>query len=140
MKKKNVKVENLGRLIKQILEVRSDGTMYFDKRVWLPRYGGLRNLIMHESHKSKYFIHPGSDKMYQDLKQYYWWPNMKADIFTYVKMGANNNGFYYWTSENSKWVRLYMGHCRPIDQDGTLPTSKDDRRYGETHSAIPERN
>ncbi|GKA89131.1 putative reverse transcriptase domain-containing protein [Tanacetum coccineum] len=84
MKKKNVKAENLGRLIKQIFEVRPDGTRYFDKRVWLPRYGGLRNLIMHESHKSKYSIHPGYDKMYQDLKQLYWWPNMKADIATYV--------------------------------------------------------
>ncbi|GKD43885.1 putative reverse transcriptase domain-containing protein [Tanacetum coccineum] len=39
---------------------------------------------MHESHKSKYSIHPGSDKMYQDLKLLYWWPNMKADIATYV--------------------------------------------------------
>ncbi|GJX08516.1 putative reverse transcriptase domain-containing protein [Tanacetum coccineum] len=84
MKKKNVKAENLGRLIKQIFEVRSHGTRYIDKPVWLPRYEGLRNLIMHESHKSKYSIHPGSDKMYQDLKQYYWWPNMKADIATYV--------------------------------------------------------
>ncbi|GJZ49458.1 putative reverse transcriptase domain-containing protein [Tanacetum coccineum] len=44
----------------------------------------LRNLVMHESHKSKYSIHPGSDKMYQDLKPLYWWPNMKADIATYV--------------------------------------------------------
>ncbi|GKA99740.1 putative reverse transcriptase domain-containing protein, partial [Tanacetum coccineum] len=36
------------------------------------------------SHKSKYSIHPGSDKMYQDLKKLYWWPNMKAEIATYV--------------------------------------------------------
>ncbi|GKF22600.1 putative reverse transcriptase domain-containing protein [Tanacetum coccineum] len=43
----------------------------------------LRDLIMHESHKSKYSIHPGSDKMYQDLKPLYWWPNMKAKITTY---------------------------------------------------------
>ncbi|GKA04260.1 reverse transcriptase domain-containing protein, partial [Tanacetum coccineum] len=40
--------------------------------------------VMHESHKSKYSIHPGSDKMYQDLRQLYWWPNMKANIATYV--------------------------------------------------------
>ncbi|GJS86394.1 putative reverse transcriptase domain-containing protein [Tanacetum coccineum] len=39
---------------------------------------------MHESHKSKYSIHPGLDKMYQDLKKLYWWPNMKAEIATYV--------------------------------------------------------
>ncbi|GJU72799.1 putative reverse transcriptase domain-containing protein [Tanacetum coccineum] len=43
-----------------------------------------RTLIMHESHKSKYSIHPGSDKMYQDMKKLYWWPNMKAEIATYV--------------------------------------------------------
>ncbi|GJU97018.1 putative reverse transcriptase domain-containing protein [Tanacetum coccineum] len=44
----------------------------------------IKDLVMHESHKSKYSIHPGSDKMYQDLKQLYWWPNMKANIATYV--------------------------------------------------------
>ncbi|GKB42817.1 putative reverse transcriptase domain-containing protein [Tanacetum coccineum] len=54
------------------------------KRSWLPCYGDLRTVIMHESTKSKYSIHPGSDKMYQDMKKLYWWPNMKADIATYV--------------------------------------------------------
>nr|GEY24638.1 putative reverse transcriptase domain-containing protein [Tanacetum cinerariifolium] len=76
--------ENLGRLLKPIFKIHSDGIQYFDKRVWLPMYGGIRDLIMHESHKSKYSIHPGFDKMYQDLKKLYWWPNMKADIATYV--------------------------------------------------------
>nr|GEZ77810.1 retrotransposon protein, putative, Ty3-gypsy subclass [Tanacetum cinerariifolium] len=84
MEKKNVKEENLGRLIKPIFEIHPDGTRHHDKRIWLPKFGGLRDLIMHESHKSKYSIHPGSDKMYQDLKQLYWWPNMKAKITTYV--------------------------------------------------------
>ncbi|GJX39047.1 putative reverse transcriptase domain-containing protein [Tanacetum coccineum] len=84
MKKENVKAENLGRLLKPIFEFRSDKIRYFDKRIWLSLFGGLRDLIMHESHKSKYSIHLGSDKMYQDLKKLYWWPNMKVDIATYV--------------------------------------------------------
>nr|GEZ14818.1 reverse transcriptase domain-containing protein [Tanacetum cinerariifolium] len=51
---------------------------------WIPCFGELRALIMHESHNSKYSIHTGSDKMYQDLTRLYWWPNMKAEIATYV--------------------------------------------------------
>nr|GEX92740.1 hypothetical protein [Tanacetum cinerariifolium] len=84
MKKKYVRKENLGRLIKLIFEFRPDGTRCFGNRVLLLRFGGMRNLVMHESHKSKYSIHPGSNKMYQDLKPLYWWPNIKADIATYV--------------------------------------------------------
>ncbi|GJY03068.1 putative ribonuclease H-like domain-containing protein [Tanacetum coccineum] len=60
-------------------EVRPDGTKCLKGRVWLPLFGGLRDLIMWESHKLKYSIHPGSDKMYHDLKKLYWWPNMKVD-------------------------------------------------------------
>ncbi|GJZ42049.1 putative reverse transcriptase domain-containing protein [Tanacetum coccineum] len=66
------------------LEPIADGTLCLNGRSWLPCYGDLRTVIMHESHKSKYSIHPGSDKMYQDIKKLYWWPNMKADIATYV--------------------------------------------------------
>ncbi|GKA59213.1 putative reverse transcriptase domain-containing protein [Tanacetum coccineum] len=84
MKMKNVRVENLGRLIKQIFKFRPDGTCCFGNRVWFPRFGGLRDLVMHDSHKSKCSTHSGSDKMYQDLKLLYWWPNMKSDITTYV--------------------------------------------------------
>ncbi|GJU25081.1 putative reverse transcriptase domain-containing protein [Tanacetum coccineum] len=69
---------------KEKLEPRADGTLCLNGRSWLPCYGDLRTVIMHESHKSKYSIHPGSDKMYQDMKKLYWWPNMKADIATYV--------------------------------------------------------
>ncbi|GKF16482.1 putative reverse transcriptase domain-containing protein [Tanacetum coccineum] len=65
------------------LEPCADGTLCLNGRSWLPCYGDLRTVIMHESHKSKYSIHPGSDKMYQDMKKLYWWPNMKADIATY---------------------------------------------------------
>ncbi|GJX97582.1 putative reverse transcriptase domain-containing protein [Tanacetum coccineum] len=70
----------------ETFEVRFDGTKCLKGRVWLPLFGGLRGLIMLESHKSKYSIHTGSDKMYHDLRKLYWCPNMKADIATYVNM------------------------------------------------------
>nr|GEU60589.1 putative reverse transcriptase domain-containing protein [Tanacetum cinerariifolium] len=84
LKEGDVQKEDLGRMQKQIFEIRSNGIRYHDKRAWLPLHEGLRDLIMHESHKSKYSIHSGSTKMYQDLRKLYWWPNMKADIATYV--------------------------------------------------------
>ncbi|GKB38152.1 putative reverse transcriptase domain-containing protein [Tanacetum coccineum] len=69
---------------KEKLEPRSDRTLCLNGKSWLPCYGNLRTVIMHESHKSKYSIHPGFDKMFQDMKKLYWWPNMKANIATYV--------------------------------------------------------
>ncbi|GJW59874.1 putative reverse transcriptase domain-containing protein [Tanacetum coccineum] len=66
------------------LEPRADGTLCLNNQSWIPCFGDLRALIMNESHKSKYSIYPRSDKMYQDLRKLYWWPNMKAEIATYV--------------------------------------------------------
>ncbi|GJV00355.1 putative reverse transcriptase domain-containing protein [Tanacetum coccineum] len=89
LKPENLTAEDVGGMLRQDLtkerlKPRADGTLCLNNRSWLPCYGDLRTLVMHESHKSKYSIHPGSDKMYQDLRQLYWWPNMKANIATYV--------------------------------------------------------
>ncbi|GJV83475.1 putative reverse transcriptase domain-containing protein [Tanacetum coccineum] len=89
LKPENLTTEDVGGILqqdltKEKLEPRTDGTLCLNNRSWLPRYGDLRTLIMHESYKSKYSIHSGSDKMYQDLKQLYWWPNMKMNIAAYV--------------------------------------------------------
>nr|GEV93012.1 reverse transcriptase domain-containing protein [Tanacetum cinerariifolium] len=70
LKEENVQAENL-RGMEKAFEIRTDGTRWIKNRSWLPLFGNLRDLIMHESHKSKYSIHPGSDKMYQDLKKLY---------------------------------------------------------------------
>nr|GEW49355.1 hypothetical protein [Tanacetum cinerariifolium] len=94
-KPENIKNEDVGdmlienskdpeKLRMEKLEPRVDGTLCLNGRSWLPCYGDLRTVIMHKSHKSKYYIHSGSDKMYQDMKKLYWWPNMKANIATYV--------------------------------------------------------
>nr|GEX96694.1 putative reverse transcriptase domain-containing protein [Tanacetum cinerariifolium] len=66
------------------LESRADETLCLNNKSWLSCYGDLRTLIMHESHKSYYSVYLGFDKIYQDMKQLYWWPNMKVDIATYV--------------------------------------------------------
>ncbi|GKA23203.1 putative reverse transcriptase domain-containing protein [Tanacetum coccineum] len=78
-KEENYGTEDPCGIIKK-LERHADGTLCLNGRSWIPCHGNLRELIMHESHKFKYSIHPGSDKMYQDLKRLYWWPNMKAEI------------------------------------------------------------
>ncbi|GJY74749.1 putative reverse transcriptase domain-containing protein [Tanacetum coccineum] len=82
-KEENYGTEDMGGMIKNP-ELRADGTLYLNRRSWIPCFGDLRTLIMHETHKLKYSIHPRSDKMYQDLKKLYWWPNMKVEIATYV--------------------------------------------------------
>ncbi|GJX66868.1 putative reverse transcriptase domain-containing protein [Tanacetum coccineum] len=94
-KPENIKNEDIGGMLVENaknpevirtgkLEPHADGTLCLNGRSWLPCYGDLQTVIMHESHKSKYSIHPCSDKMYQDMKKLYWWPNMKANIATYV--------------------------------------------------------
>ncbi|GJU55922.1 putative reverse transcriptase domain-containing protein, partial [Tanacetum coccineum] len=84
-KEENFITEDLHGMINK-LKPRADKTLCLNNQSWILCYGDLRALIMHESHKSKYSIHPGSDKIYQDLKKLYWWPNMKAEIATYVKI------------------------------------------------------
>nr|GFC98815.1 putative reverse transcriptase domain-containing protein [Tanacetum cinerariifolium] len=87
LKPDNLEKEDVGGMIrtdipKERLEPRADGTLCLNGRSWLPCYGDLRFVIMHKSHKSKYSIYLGFEKMYQDVKKLYWWPNIKADIAT----------------------------------------------------------
>nr|GFA66749.1 putative reverse transcriptase domain-containing protein [Tanacetum cinerariifolium] len=84
-KPENFKAKDVGGMIrKEKLKLLADRTLCLKNNSWLPCFGDLRTFIMHESHKLKYFVHLVSDKMYQDMKILYWWPNMKADIATYV--------------------------------------------------------
>ncbi|GJT14709.1 putative reverse transcriptase domain-containing protein [Tanacetum coccineum] len=68
----------------ELIKHRSDGAVYYLDRIWVPLKGGMRTLIMDEAHKSKYFVHPGADKMCYDLRDMYWWPRMKKDIAVYI--------------------------------------------------------
>jgi hypothetical protein len=58
--------------------------VWFGKRLVVPIDPEIKKIILDEAHKSQFSIHPGSTKMYQDLKQNFWWSNMKVDIAMYV--------------------------------------------------------
>ncbi|GKA73029.1 putative reverse transcriptase domain-containing protein [Tanacetum coccineum] len=94
-KEENYGTEDLCGMIKK-LELRADGTLCLNGRSWIPCHGKLREFIMHDSLKSKYLVHPRSDKMYQDLKKLYWWLNMKAEIATYLPKTS--------TGQDTIWV------------------------------------
>jgi hypothetical protein len=61
-----------------------DGTLWFGKRICVPEIKAIRDAILREAHESAYSIHPGSTKMYQDLKEKYWWVGMKKEVAEYV--------------------------------------------------------
>jgi hypothetical protein len=62
------------------------GTIWFKKRIYVPEIEHLRQLILREAHDSAYSIHPGSTKMYQDLKENYWWYGLKRYVATHVAL------------------------------------------------------
>jgi hypothetical protein len=64
--------------------VDDQGTLWYKNRICVPEDEDFRQNIMDEAHNSAYSIHPGSTKMYMDLKQEYWWNGMKADIARFV--------------------------------------------------------
>jgi hypothetical protein len=62
----------------------NQGVIWFKDRIVVPKDVEVRQQILDEAHLSRYSIHPGSTKMYQDLKQHYWWTKMKIEIARYV--------------------------------------------------------
>ena len=64
--------------------VDDSGVVYFGDRIVVPKNGNMRELILSEAHESPISIHPGSTKMYQDLRPKFWWSCMKREIAEYV--------------------------------------------------------
>jgi len=65
------------------MQIHADGTHYFGNRICVPK-GEVRHEVLSEAHSSTYSIHPEGTKMYQDLKQQFWWHRMKREIAQYV--------------------------------------------------------
>nr|GEV92246.1 putative reverse transcriptase domain-containing protein [Tanacetum cinerariifolium] len=155
MKPENLKSEDVGGMLienskdpekpkKEKLEPRADGTLC---------YGELRTVIMHESHKSKYSIHLGFDKMYQEIKLLCWWPNMKADIATYwdnitmdfvtklLKTQSGNDTIWVVVDRLTKSVHfLPMKETDPMDKLARLYLKEVVTRHGIPVSIICDRD
>jgi hypothetical protein len=81
-------------VIKEMLEQKVDkykcfcqeskGVLWFEDRLVVPKNPELRQKILDEAHLSKFSMHPGSNKMYHDLRSLYWWTRMKREIAKYV--------------------------------------------------------
>ena len=67
----------------------ADDILRYQDRLCVPDVDDLRTRIIAEAHGSRYSVHPGSTKMYHDLKQIYWWDGMKKDIAEYVAKCPN---------------------------------------------------
>jgi hypothetical protein len=63
--------------------------VWFKDRLCVPDIKSIREMILKEAHETTYAIHPGSEKMYQDLKKRFWWYDMKREIAEYVAVCDN---------------------------------------------------
>jgi hypothetical protein len=69
--------------------VDDQGMLWYKKHICIPEIKEIKELILCEAHDSAYSIHPGSTKMYHDLKSRYWWYGMKRAIAEYVALCDN---------------------------------------------------
>jgi hypothetical protein len=77
--KRNIKEEKLSGFSEG-----DEGMLWYKRRGFVPNVKELRDKILRETHESVYSIHPGGNKMYNDLKATYWWYGMKRDVADYV--------------------------------------------------------
>nr|GFA41336.1 retrotransposon protein, putative, Ty3-gypsy subclass [Tanacetum cinerariifolium] len=75
-------VENLDKQIEFRLD--DDNVLWQGTRLCVPNDDTLREALLTEAHSSPFSVHPGSTKMYHDLKQHFWWSGMKRDVATFV--------------------------------------------------------
>ncbi|XP_021759126.1 uncharacterized protein LOC110724035 [Chenopodium quinoa] len=66
-------------------KIHEDGSLRFKERWCIPqKCKDIKIKIMKERHNTPYSAHPGGDKLYKDLKEFYWWPNMKREVAEFV--------------------------------------------------------
>ncbi|XP_060959262.1 uncharacterized protein LOC133030512 [Cannabis sativa] len=92
------------------------GILLFKTRVCVPGNNELKKEILDEAHTTPYSLHPGTTKMYQDLKPYFLWYGMKRDVVDYVTK------------------------CLTLDQYADLYVKEIVRFHGLPKSIVPDRD
>jgi hypothetical protein len=104
-------VEEVNNILKgrqSAFELRENQSLWFQGRICVPNILEIKEIILKEAHQTPYSIHPGSTKMYMDLKEIFWWNNMKREIEKYV-------------SECHTCQKLKAEHQSPVDKLQPLP-------------------
>jgi hypothetical protein len=129
----------------------SKGILWFGDRLVVPKDPELRKKILDEAHLSKFSMHPGSNKMYHDLRSLYWWTRMKREIAKYIsecdtcerikashlkaagplqplshtilEMGGHLHGFYRRIAQYLQAPSFRLGYCGQVDQDRSFLAS-----------------
>ncbi|XP_074351383.1 uncharacterized protein LOC141690484 [Apium graveolens] len=106
---KEVMDQDINSLVGEELCTQQDdqGILRFSSRIWIPPVTELKNEILQEAHSSRYSIHPGSTKMYRDLKKNYWWPNMKREIAEWVSKCYTCQKIVEFTVERHRFRRFW---------------------------------
>jgi hypothetical protein len=88
VQQKDIEVGKIRDKVKSIIEspfqILKDVMIVFGKQMYLPRDKALKNEVLHEAYESRLVTHLGSTKIYRDLKEFYWWSNMKREVAEYV--------------------------------------------------------
>jgi len=82
-KVKDIK-ESVNQGIEKAFQMLSRGLIAMARRIYLPNHKTLKDELLREAHEFQFATHLKSTKMYKDLKEYYWWPNMKREIAEFV--------------------------------------------------------
>ena len=64
-------------------------SLWFGKRICVPDVPEIKAVILQEAHETPYSIHPGSTKMYMDLKEVFWWNNVASYLLRKVEYLCN---------------------------------------------------
>jgi len=92
--KKDVEVGKIRDKVKSGVEtsfhILEDGIIAYRRQMILLEDETLQREVLREAHESRLVTHPGSTKMYRDLEEFYWWPNMKRKVTIWPSVKCAN--------------------------------------------------